>query len=82
MKIAFPCTTTYIGLSLGMTLCMAALSFCMYLKSVGYDHELLLWVPLVAVIIYMLGFCVGVGPMQWIYLGELLPHDVKVRVTS
>ena len=36
------------------------------------------WVPLVAIIAFVLGYGFGVGPIPWILLGELLPTPIRV----
>ena len=33
---------------------------------------------LIAVIMYMVGFCGGVGPLQWVWIGELVPPEYKI----
>jgi hypothetical protein len=33
---------------------------------------------LIAVITYMVGFCGGVGPLQWVWIGELVPPEYKI----
>ena len=35
-------------------------------------------VPVVCVVSYMFGFGLGSGPLQWVFMGELLPPDYKV----
>ncbi|XP_066967731.1 facilitated trehalose transporter Tret1-like [Macrobrachium rosenbergii] len=35
------------------------------------------WVPLVAVLIFVLAYGLGVGPIPWILLGELIPTPVR-----
>lgn len=35
------------------------------------------WVPLVSVIVFVIGYGIGLGPVPWIYLGELLPTPVR-----
>ncbi|XP_042890366.1 facilitated trehalose transporter Tret1-like [Penaeus japonicus] len=35
------------------------------------------WVPLAAVIVFVIGYGIGPGPILWVYLGELLPTPVR-----
>ncbi|XP_042866281.1 facilitated trehalose transporter Tret1-like [Penaeus japonicus] len=35
------------------------------------------WVPLASVIVFVVGYGVGLGPIPWVYLGELLPTPVR-----
>ena len=34
--------------------------------------------PVICLLIYMFGFGAGSGPLQWVFMGELLPPDYKV----
>ncbi|XP_045103188.1 facilitated trehalose transporter Tret1-like isoform X2 [Portunus trituberculatus] len=36
------------------------------------------WVPVMAVICFVLGYGFGVGPIPWVLLGELLPTPIRV----
>ncbi|XP_037789437.1 facilitated trehalose transporter Tret1-like [Penaeus monodon] len=35
------------------------------------------WVPLASVIVFVIGYGIGLGPIPWTYLGELLPTPVR-----
>ncbi|XP_063615831.1 facilitated trehalose transporter Tret1-like, partial [Penaeus indicus] len=35
------------------------------------------WVPLTSVIVFVIGYGIGLGPIPWTYLGELLPTPVR-----
>ncbi|XP_071536740.1 facilitated trehalose transporter Tret1-like [Panulirus ornatus] len=35
------------------------------------------WVPLVAVLTFVASYGIGLGPVPWVYLGELLPNPVR-----
>ena len=35
------------------------------------------WLPLTCVVVYVAAFGMGVGPVPWILLGELLPTPVR-----
>lgn len=35
------------------------------------------WLPLTCVVLYVASFGMGVGPVPWILLGELLPTPVR-----
>ncbi|XP_042866275.1 facilitated trehalose transporter Tret1-like isoform X1 [Penaeus japonicus] len=35
------------------------------------------WVPLASVIVFVVGYGIGLGPIPWVYLGELLPTPVR-----
>lgn len=40
---------------------------------VNYLH----WVPIVAAMVYILGFSFGFGPVPWLMMGELLPQSIR-----
>lgn len=41
-----------------------------------YDVSNFEWVPLTALILYVVGFSLGLGPIPWLIMGEILPRDV------
>ena len=52
--------------------------FIMYLKELGWENQALKILPIVCVTLYMFSFGSGAGPLQWVFMGELLPPDYKV----
>lgn len=40
------------------------------------------WVPLVSFILYVLGFSVGIGPITWLMMGEILPTRIRSVAAS
>jgi len=40
------------------------------------------WLPLICLMIFMVAFSIGYGPIPWLMLGELIPQKVKARVAS
>jgi sugar porter (SP) family MFS transporter len=68
---------------LGMALCLIVLGVFFYIK----EHEpvkadSLGWLPLVSLIIYMVAYNVGAGPLPWTMMGELMPPHVKGMMSS
>lgn len=61
-----------------MSVSMAVLGTVLYLKSTGESSPLLRGLPIACVIMYMFSFCAGVGPLQWVWQGELMPPEYKV----
>ena len=63
-----------------MSVCMAVLGTVLYLKTLSDSptSPLLDVVPLVSVTVYMFCYGAGPGPLQWVFLGELLPREYKV----
>lgn len=35
------------------------------------------WVPLVAILVYVAAYGTGIGPIPWVYVGELVPSPVR-----
>jgi len=48
-----------------------------YLKDRGDDIQYITWLPVTALIIYMLVYCFGLGPLPWAISGEMFPSDIK-----
>ncbi|XP_060658490.1 facilitated trehalose transporter Tret1-2 homolog isoform X2 [Drosophila nasuta] len=40
------------------------------------------WVPLVCLVIYVLGFSMGFGPIPWLMMGEILPSRIRAPAAS
>jgi len=57
---------------------MAVLGAVLFLKDNGADSTVLRVVPVLCVVVFMFSFGAGAGPLQWVFLGELLPPDYKV----
>lgn len=58
-----------------VTLFILAVYF--YLISRKVDVSKYGWVPLVNFILYVLGFSVGIGPISWLMMGEILPTRIR-----
>lgn len=63
-----------------VTLFILAVYF--YLISRRMDVSKYGWVPLVSFILYVLGFSVGVGPITWLMMGEILPTRIRSVAAS
>jgi len=61
-----------------MCLSMATLGCVMYLKDLGIENQTLRILPIICLTLYMFSFGAGTGPLQWVFMGELLPPDYKV----
>lgn len=58
-------------------LSMTALGIYFYLKNHNYDVQSVFWLPIVCLIIYMLVFSFGLGPLPWTVMGEIFPSNIK-----
>ena len=61
-----------------MSASMAVLGGVLYIKTDSVNTPVLQVVPVICLVVYMFSFGAGVGPLQWVFLGELLPREYKV----
>jgi len=63
-----------------MGLSMFALGTFFYIQEFYEDPtiaESIGWLPLTSLLIYVSAFCIGIGTVSWILIGELLPAKVR-----
>lgn len=63
--------------AVGMTLFLAVLAYFFYLKESGQDVSTLSWLPITSIIMYIIIYCLGIGPLPWAIMAELFPGNVK-----
>ncbi|CAG2175007.1 unnamed protein product [Oppiella nova] len=66
--------------SIGCGLSMLSLSVYHFLSDANEGQEVkqeFSWVPVVALISFMVTFSLGLGPIPWLLMGELLPSHVR-----
>lgn len=69
--------------SLSMIVTLVALGTYYYLKdAAGVDVTHYGWIPLACLVIYVLGFSIGFGPIPWLMLGEVLPSRIRGTAAS
>ena len=61
-----------------MSLSMTVLGVILYIRTFSPPSLLLDVLPVISVTFYMFCFGAGAGPLQWVFLGELLPREYKV----
>ena len=61
-----------------MSLSMAVLGTALYVKTLSVTSPLLDVATVASVTAYMFCFAAGAAPLQFVYLGELLPREYKV----
>lgn len=60
--------------SVAMTLTLGTLGTFFYMREeANVDVEAYGWIPLACLVIYVVGFSVGFGPVPWLMMGEILP---------
>lgn len=65
-----------------LTVCCFAMGLYFYFNSgVDADHSLD-WIPVVVSCVYVMGFSIGLGPVPWLFVGEIFPDRVKGLASS
>ncbi|XP_059218707.1 facilitated trehalose transporter Tret1 [Stomoxys calcitrans] len=65
-----------------MTVGLAALGTFFYMKLKVGDVSSVLWLPVPALVVYNIVYCVGFGPLPWAVMGEMFPANVKSIASS
>lgn len=72
----------YISL-VSMIITLVALGSYFYVREVvKSDISSYGWLPLACLVIYVLGFSIGFGPIPWLMLGEILPSRIRGTAAS
>ena len=66
----------------GMGICLLAMVARFYLIRIGVELALMGWLPLVAVNVYIIACSLGLGPLPWFMMPELLSNEAKSWVSS
>lgn len=65
-----------------MGICLAVLGIYFNLKNNNHDVSSIGWIPLLSMVMFIVSFSLGYGPIPWMMMGELLPPEVKGIATS
>lgn len=69
--------------SVSMITTLSALGGYFYVKeATDIDMSDYSWLPLTCLVIYVLGFSMGFGPVPWLMLGEILPSKIRGTAAS
>lgn len=68
--------------SIIMSLCLISLGTFFHLQKTGHDVSNIGFIPLVSLVLFIVSFSLGYGPIPWMMMGELLNADVKSIATS
>ena len=66
-------------LFMAVSLCLLGLFF--NLKEIGPTGNIG-WLPLVGLCVFIVAFSLGMGPVPWILMGELLPQNTKGEIIA
>lgn len=65
-----------------MCLCLAVLGVYFHLKDNGHDVSNIGIIPLLSLVLFIVCFSLGYGPIPWMMMGEMLASDIKSIATS
>lgn len=65
-----------------MAVCLAILGTYFHLKDHKHDVSNIGWLPLLSVVMFIVVFSIGYGPIPWLMMGELFLPDVKGAAVS
>ncbi|CAK9800036.1 Facilitated trehalose transporter Tret1-2 homolog [Anthophora plagiata] len=65
-----------------MSASLIALGYYFKQKDSGSDVSSLGWLPLTSLIVFMVAFSIGLGPVPWMLMGELFPSETKAVASS
>ncbi|KAL0276888.1 UNVERIFIED_CONTAM: hypothetical protein PYX00_004356 [Menopon gallinae] len=60
-----------------MGIAHGVLGLCYYLDSIGTDTSGFSVLPVIAVLVYIVVYSVGFGPLPWAVMGEMFPTNIK-----
>ncbi|GBP39806.1 Facilitated trehalose transporter Tret1 [Eumeta japonica] len=63
--------------SVTMILTLVTLGAYLYVLKIGMDVAAFGWIPLLSLVLYVLGFSIGFGPIPWLMMGEILPARIR-----
>lgn len=65
-----------------MMVTLASLGGYFYVKEVGGDVSHIGWLPLISLVVFVLSFSLGFGPIPWLMMGEILPAKIRGTAAS
>lgn len=68
--------------SVGMICTLASLGGYFFVKGQGTDVSGISWLPLASLMIFVLSFSMGFGPIPWLMMGEILPAKIRGSAAS
>lgn len=60
-----------------MGLCLIVLGVYFKLQSISYDVSNIGFIPLVSLVLFIISFSLGFGPIPWMMMAELFPAEIK-----
>jgi SP family facilitated glucose transporter-like MFS transporter 8 len=67
----------------GMAASLGTMGLFFLLSSIEYSElDSIMWLPVASLIIFVIFYCVGFGPLPWAVLGEMFPANIKSIASS
>ncbi|KAJ3623784.1 hypothetical protein MTP99_017447 [Tenebrio molitor] len=68
--------------AVGMCISVATLGVYFYLKNHQIQVDMISWVPVLSLVVFMMMFNIGLGPVPWVVIAELFPPKMRSTTTS
>lgn len=68
--------------AIGMALSEGVLGYFFFLHDHGGNVEAISWLPILCLVVYIITYCLGFGPLPWAVMGELFPANVKSAAST
>lgn len=68
--------------SVSMIITLSVLGSYLFIRDMKVDVSSYGWLPLACLMLYVLGFSIGFGPIPWLMLGEILPSRIRGTAAS
>lgn len=65
-----------------MIITLGTLGGYFFAKEAGTNLEDFAWIPLASLMMYVLCFSLGFGPIPWLMMGEILPAKIRGNAAS
>ncbi|XP_014203271.1 facilitated trehalose transporter Tret1-like [Copidosoma floridanum] len=68
--------------SVGAGVTVGILGVYFYLQKLEYDLSEVTWIPLATLVVYILVYSLGWGPLPWVVMGEIFAPGVKSKASA
>ncbi|XP_060863974.1 facilitated trehalose transporter Tret1-like isoform X2 [Metopolophium dirhodum] len=63
--------------AIGMAITDGTLGLFFYLQESGSDVSAIGWLPVTSLVLFIITYCLGFGPLPWAIMGEIFPTNLK-----
>lgn len=68
--------------TLGTAISNIAMGIFFYMKLNDYEVHSVTWLPIASLVLFMICYNLGIGPLPWAILGELFPPNIKAKAAT